>query len=362
MNRHIKLQFCLLLCSLNVFIFGCATATPRAAEPKPKQSPIFYPSAPDEPRLQFLTSFSSSDDFEEPPSTFRKFIIGDEKKAKPIVKPYGVAVHNNKIYICDTVRNGIDILDFETRKFKYFRSSNDTQLIDPINLNFDDDGNMYVADSRRGQVIIFDQAGNYMGAIGKNSEFKPTDVLIKNDQVFICDLKTHSVKVFRLKDKQYVFSIPLADAREEAKLFSPTNLAGDNEGNIYVSDTGAFRIQKYNAKGEFLASIGSHGDAPGQFARPKGIALDREGRIYAVDAAFENAQIFDKDGKLLLFFAEPGGSDASLVLPADVAVDYTLKDYFAPLVSPDFEVEYLVLVTSQYGDRRLSIFGFGHKK
>lgn len=357
-----KLQSCLFLCFVSIFISGCATATLKVAEQKPKEKPIFYPPAPDEPRLQFLTSFSSSDDFEEPPSTFRKFIVGDEKKAKPIFKPYGVAVRNNKIYICDTVRNGIDILDFETRKFKYFRSGNDAQLMDPINLNFDDGGNIYVADSRRGQVIIFDQTGNYMGAIGKNSEFKPTDVLIKNGQIFICDLKTHSVKVFRLNDKQYLFSIPSDDAKEEAKLFSPTNLASDQEGNIYVSDTGAFRIQKYNAKGEFLVSIGSHGDAPGQFARPKGIAIDKEGRIYAVDAAFENVQIFDKDGKLLLFFAEPGGSDASLVLPADVAVDYTLKDYFSPLVSPDFEVEYLVLVTSQYGDRRLSVFGFGHKK
>ena len=81
-----------------------------------KQKPIFFPAEPDEPRLQFLTSFSSSDDLESSPSAFRKFIVGDAKSSKPIVKPYGVAAYNNKIYVCDTVHNAIDLLDLENRK------------------------------------------------------------------------------------------------------------------------------------------------------------------------------------------------------------------------------------------------------
>src|SRR3989338_6236011 len=115
-----KRGFCLFLVFLTFFIFGCATISREIAGEKERQTPIFYPPEPDEPRLQFLASFSSSDDFEKSPSAFKKFIVGDEKKTKPIVKPYGVAVYGNKIYICDTVHNGIDILDFETRTFKYF--------------------------------------------------------------------------------------------------------------------------------------------------------------------------------------------------------------------------------------------------
>lgn len=356
-NMFKRLRFSFLIFLL--FVLGCATAPKTAQE---MQKPIFYPPEPDEPRLQFLISFSSSEDIEGSPGAFRKFVVGEEKNIKPIVKPYGVAVYDNKIYVCDTVHNSIDILDLEKRKFEFFRPKEEAQLIDPINLSFDTNGNMYVADSRRGQVVIFDKSGNYLGAIGKRSEFKPTDVLIRDDKIYICDLKTQSVKVYGLKDKQYLFGIPKEGAKEEAKLFSPTNIAIDEEGNLYVSDTGGFKAQKYNAAGEFMTSIGSHGDSPGQFARPKGIAVDREGRTYIVDAAFENVQIFDKEGKLLLFFAEPGGSAASLVLPAGIAIDYSLKDAFSPLVDPGFDVEYLVLVTSQYGDRKLSIFGFGHKK
>jgi len=342
-----------------IFICGCATTPKNATLP---QKPVFFPPAPDEPRLQYLTSFSSSDDLEDSSSAFRKFIVGEEHNSKPIVKPYGIAINDNKIYVCDTVHNAVDILDLEKRKFEYFRPKEESQLIDPINLCFDADGNMYVADSRRGQVVIMDKNRAYLGTIGKKSELKPTSVLVRNERIFVCDLKSRSVKVFGLKDRQFMSSIPKEGAKEEAKLFSPTNLAMDEEGNLYVSDTGAFRVQKYDSNGEFLMSIGSHGDALGQFARPKGVAVDKEGRVYVVDAAFENVQIFDKKGKLLLFFAEPGGSPVSLVLPAGIQIDYSLKDYFAPVVDAGFKLEYLVFVTSQYGDRKLSVFGFGRKR
>lgn len=353
----IKLIFCV---GISLFLIAGCAIVPKSA-PQPSK-PIFFPPAPDEPRLQYLTSFSSSDDLEESSSAFRKFIVGEEVHTKPIVKPYGIAVYNNKIYVCDTVHSAIDIIDLENRKFEYFRPKEEAQLLDPINLCFDTNGNMYVADSRRGQVVIIDKNGASAGAIGKKSELKPTSVLVKDERVFVCDLKSQTIKIFGLKDRGFISSIPKEGSKEEAKLYSPTNTAMDEEGNLYVTDTGAFRIQKYDPDGEFLMSIGSHGDALGQFARPKGIAVDKEGRVYVVDAAFENVQIFDKTGKLLLFFAEPGGSPVSLVLPAGIQIDYSLTEHFSSLVDPSFKVEYLVFVSSQYGDRKLSVFGFGQKR
>src|SRR3989338_1771404 len=266
---------CFILCDSP----PCANAKekPQSENPQPpQQKPIFFPSEPDEPRLQYLASFSTSKDFEKPPSAFKKFIVGDEKKTKAIAKPYGVTVHKGKIYVCDTVHNAIDILNFKTRKFEYFRPQDDAQLMDPISLDFDNEDNMYVADSRRGQILVFDQRANYIGAIGSKSEFKPTGVMVQDDKIFVCDLKSHSVKVYRVKDWVHLQNIPGANSKDVAKLFSPTNLAGDQEGNLYVSDTGGFRIQVYNRKGGFIRSIGGHGDAFGQFARPKGIAVDKE--------------------------------------------------------------------------------------
>ena len=90
--------------------------------------------------------------------------------------------------------------------------------------------------------------------------------------------------------------------------------------------------------------------------------MDRESRVYVVDAAAQLVQIFDAEGKLLLFFGEPEGSEAGLDLPAKVLIDYDHVGLFQEYAAPDFQVEYLVLVTSQYGARKVSVFGFGQKK
>jgi hypothetical protein len=81
-----------------------------------------------------------------------------------------------------------------------------------------------------------------------------------------------------------------------------------------------------------------------------------------VDAATQVVQIFDAEGRLLLFFGEPQGKAPGLDLPAKVAIDYDHAELFAKYAAPGFKVEYLVLVTNQYGDRKLSVFGFGHKE
>ncbi len=119
---------------------------------------------------------------------------------------------------------------------------------------------------------------------------------------------------------------------------------------------------KFDRDGHFKATFGKPGDNLGHFARPKGIALDREGRLYAVDASFNNVQIFNKDGRLLMFFGEGGDKPGGFVLPAKVAIDYDNVQYFQQYVEPGFQVEYLVLVTSQFGSRRVNVLAYGKEK
>jgi len=81
-----------------------------------------------------------------------------------------------------------------------------------------------------------------------------------------------------------------------------------------------------------------------------------------VDAAGQVVQIFDDTGRLLMWFGEPGSSRVDLDLPAKVAVDYDNVALFQKYAAPDFQIDHLVIVTSQYGPRKVSVFGFGHKK
>jgi hypothetical protein len=136
----------------------------------------------------------------------------------------------------------------------------------------------------------------------------------------------------------------------------------DGAGNIYVSDTGAFSIRKYDAGGAHVKTFGSQGRQMGQFARNKGVAVDRDGRVYAVDAAFHVCQIFDKEGKLLLFFGEQGAERGSLFLPAGMIVDYDHNDYFSKYVDPRFELDFLILIVSQYGSSGVNVYGMVRRK
>jgi hypothetical protein len=61
-------------------------------------------------------------------------------------------------------------------------------------------------------------------------------------------------------------------------------------------------------------------------------------------------------------FGQPGQLPGDLQLPAKVAIDYDNLRFFQKYVHPDFQAEYLVLVTSQFGPRLVSAFAFGRQK
>src|SRR5207253_1157925 len=136
----------------------------------------------------------------------------------------------------------------------------------------------------------------------------------------VADLLSHSVRVYDKKDYSLQFSIPRPEDRtnDERRLYTPTNLALDSKGRIYVSDTGASAVMIFDPDGKFVRRVGSAGDSLGQFARVKGIALDRADRLYAVDALSQAVQIFNDQGELLMWFAEPDTGDKMQDLPAKV--------------------------------------------
>jgi NHL repeat len=65
---------------------------------------------------------------------------------------------------------------------------------------------------------------------------------------------------------------------------SPTGIAVDNKGNIFVADTGNGRIEKFSPTGVFLNSVGRQGTGYGQLGAPNGIAIDKANNIYVADA------------------------------------------------------------------------------
>ena len=82
-----------------------------------------------------------------------------------------------------------------------------------------------------------------------------------------------------------------------------------------------FRVQILDRDGNFIGSFGKHGDATGNFARPKGIAVDSRGNIFIVDALFNSVQVFTREGELLYYFGSHGSDNGEFILPAGISID-----------------------------------------
>ena len=62
-------------------------------------------------------------------------------------------------------------------------------------------------------------------------------------------------------------------------------------GEIYVSEFGGTRVQKFSKDGQPLAVWGRQGKLPGELNYPWGIVLDKRGRLVIVDAGNNRLQV-----------------------------------------------------------------------
>jgi sugar lactone lactonase YvrE len=98
---------------------------------------------------------------------------------------------------------------------------------------------------------------------------------------------------------EYIKNIGDLESEDEHVLFyMPSDVAIDNEGNVFVLDSGNHRIQKFDPNGNFLASFGRQGQGPGEFQYPQSIDLDPDGNLYVSDSGNQKIQIIKSDGSL----------------------------------------------------------------
>lgn len=91
---------------------------------------------------------------------------------------------------------------------------------------------------------------------------------------------------FNAKDDNYLF-------------FGPAGVSVDSKGDIYILDQGNYRIQKYDADGNFVKTIGRQGQGPSEFILPGAIYIDKDDNLYVNDAGDMNGKILvlNTDGK-----------------------------------------------------------------
>jgi hypothetical protein len=94
-------------------------------------------------------------------------------------------------------------------------------------------------------------------------------------------------------EQEYVLN---DDSMPEGLFFeSPSTVACDPEGNVYVVDSGAKNIKKIDAQGKFLKTIGREGQGPGEF-----------GGLYYSTFAKDRLIVWDSGNRRLCAFTPEG--------------------------------------------------------
>jgi DNA-binding beta-propeller fold protein YncE len=66
----------------------------------------------------------------------------------------------------------------------------------------------------------------------------------------------------------------------------------DNQGRVYVADTGNKRVVVFDDQGGFQNVIGFGGSEPGQFDEPVGVAVTDDGLVFVADTWNQRVQVF----------------------------------------------------------------------
>jgi tripartite motif-containing protein 71 len=201
----------------------------------------------------------------------------------------------------------------------------------------DASGNLWVTSPDFYSMQEFDSSGNFlkmvcMANIGVNNcpmataqQELPTDIALDaKGNIYVATDTTFSAMPNTIlkfdSSGNYVTSIGAAGGGN-GQFSSPTGIAFDAKGDLYVVDSGNGRVQKFDGQGNYLSQFGSEGNGAGQFAgAPGAISIDVSGNIYVADYYGYRVLVFDGKGNYLRQFGTYGNGNGQFTGVLGVAV------------------------------------------
>lgn len=120
------------------------------------------------------------------------------------------------------------------------------------------------------------------------------------------------------------------------------DIAVNDRGDIYVLDSGKYRIQKYDNDGRYLQTIGRQGQGPGEFERPVGLYRDKKGNIYVL--GFPKIHLFNPNGEFVKSLVPQGfvtdfvpDGKGNIITTSYVRAD-RIRNFGVLVMNPDGEI------------------------
>ncbi|MBF0547041.1 MAG: IPT/TIG domain-containing protein [Candidatus Riflebacteria bacterium] len=210
---------------------------------------------------------------------------GPRNKSNPQLTCAAIASNGN-ILVSDYDNNWIWQYD-STGKYlgKMGTEGNgNAQFYLPWGITFDSAGNIFIADSGNDRIQKFSGNGDFLGWFGRDTKgttgWHPAD-------------SPQTVPTYGNQDGEFK---------------SPTSLAINSSGDLYIADTGNHRIQKLKGNGDFVKSIGkigaANGNGDGEFNYPGSVSFDSKGNLFVADTGNHRIQVFDQFDSLQYWFGQ----------------------------------------------------------
>ena len=134
--------------------------------------------------------------------------------------------------------------------------------------------------------------------------------------------------IFQSEEVRFEKEFVLDDDSMPGDIFfeSPSTVCCDPEGNIYVADSSAENIKKFDVRGKFLKVIGREGQGPGEF-----------GRLYYSAFAKDRLIVWDSGNRRLCSFTSDGDCIDSVNIPYDAGSVRMMRGFPAGGIAIEME-------------------------
>ncbi len=228
----------------------------------------------------------------------------------------------------------------------------DAKFNTPSAIAIDDDDNLILADTSNNRIRKLDKKGNVTtiagsGAVGlkdgKASEAmfdSPVGIAVDDDNnIYVAD--TYNDCIRKIDKGGAVTTLAgtgapgYQDGEAQTAMFdTPSGIAVDKQGNVFVADTGNRAVRKITKQGEVTTIAGGSKDEGEEaaerqdvhYSQPVGLALTHDGFLFVTDANGLISRIAP-EGDTTAYsgwrsgFADGRGVEASFNNPAGIAVD-----------------------------------------
>jgi DNA-binding beta-propeller fold protein YncE len=330
----------------NIFLLLIVGCYLTACTAPPIKQRYLWPPPPEQPRIEWIGAYSNQYDI-KPPSIFT-LLVGEELNLQLKRPIFLTSDSKGKVYVTDTLRKHIVVFDFNEADVHLLGGEITRSIItQPSGVATDDFGHVYAGDAKSNKIFV----------LGPNERIvKEFDLSKKIDQVggiavdsirkrlIVPDPKGHKVGIFDLLTGDLIKMIGKRGPGD-AEFNFPEYVAVDRNGRILVADNHNARLQLFTPEGNFIRTIGRRGDSPGDFNIIKGVAFDSEGHIYVTDAKENRVSIFNDKGELLLVFGGLSSiADTDMMVaggfyvPHGIYIDHNDRIYVADSLNARFQV------------------------